>query len=172
MEEYKPVGLFIVKNDKNQYIYDDPFIKGGYMIHDNKYKNYRVYASRYIIGLIAGVLFSTLVDTKRSIIIGVATAIIGEILFRVKFLKTCAYLPNYKRPEGTSFFDTITSSTTTTKKLIKVFLFLALSILIVINAYEQNYSTYILVLCWIVSVISFIMSIMFLIAYIKDRGEK
>lgn len=171
MEEYKPVGLFVVKNDKGQYIYDDPFIKGGYMIHEKKYKNFRIYASRYIIGLIAGVLFSTLVDTKRAVIIGVATALLGEILFRVKFLKSLVYLPNYVRPSGTSFVDTITSSTTKTKKLIKVFLFLALAICIVINAYEQHYEGYMLIGSYVVCVVSAILSIMFLVSYIKDKGE-
>jgi len=173
MDNMKLGGIFVQINEKGQYVYKDPFVKGGYLITLDKVKKYRIYALRYVLALLAAILVSTFIkDIRPALIVGLLTAIVGEILFRVKFLPSCTYLPNYVKDKNATLFKSIQKSTPTNKKIIKAVLFLALAILIVINAYQQNYPEYIIIGSWIVGVISLFMCIVYVIAIIKDGGNK
>ena len=173
MNTYQPKGFFVYLNDKGQCVYSDLFCKGGYIIARSDYKKYQVYALRYILGIVIIALLSTLIAMKPSIIVGVLTVIVGEILFRVKFLgKTCTYDPKFKKPEAASFLDKITKSADPSKKIIKAILFLIFGILIVINAYQQAYTGFFMILSWVVGVISEVFAVLFFISFIKDGGIK
>lgn len=173
MNDYQPKGLFVYQNDKGQYVYSDLFTTGGYVISRSDYKKYQVYALRYILGVAIVALLSMLIDWKPAIIVGVLTVLVGEVLFRVKFLgKTCSYDPRFKKPEANSFLDKITKSTDPSKKIIKAILFVAFGILIVINGYQQNYTGFFMILSWAVGVLSEIFAVLFFISFIKDGGLK
>lgn len=172
MNEYRPVGLFVVENDKGQYIYSDPFIKGGYMIPKAYYKEFRTYAMRYVIGIVVGTLISMFINKAiPSVAAGLATALVGEVLFRVKFLpKKCTFMPDYK--SQSSFLDTLTTSSTRSKKLIKGILLIAIGVLIILNGYDQNFSGVLLYASWVVGILAVLASFLFFISYVKDGGNK
>lgn len=173
MNTYQPKGLFVYINDKGQYVYSDLFCKGGYIISRSDYKKYQVYALRYILGVVIVALLSTLIAMKPSIIVGVLTVIVGEILFRVKFLgKTCTYDPKFVRPQSEDFIDKFTRSPDPSKKIIKAALLLLFGILIVINAYQQNFSNLFVIISWCVGIISEVFAVIFLISYLRDGGKK
>lgn len=173
MNDYQPKGFFVYQNDKGQCVYSDLFTTGGYIISRSDYKKYQVYALRYILGVVIVALLSTLIAMKPSIIVGVLTVIVGEILFRVKFLgKTCTYDPKFRKSEASSFLDKITKSSDPSKKLIKAILFVVFGVLIVINAYQQNYTGFFMILSWAVGVISEIFAVLFFVSFIKDGGNK
>lgn len=172
MNEYRPVGLFVVENDKGQYIYSDPFIKGGYMIPKTYYKEFRTYAMRYVIGIVVGTLISMFINKAiPSVAAGLATAIVGEILFRVKFLpKKCTFMPDYK--SNSNFLDVITTSSTRSKKLIKGFLLIAIGVLIILNAYSEKFVGAMFYASWVVGILALLASILFFISFAKDGGNK
>lgn len=173
MNDYQPKGLFIFQNDKGQYVYSDLFTTGGYIISRSDYKKYQVYALRYILGIVIIALLSTLIDMKPSIIVGVLTVLVGELLFRLKFLaKTCTYDPKFKKPQSDNFLDKITKSSDPSKKLIKAILFVIFGVLIVINAYQQNYTGIFMILSWVIGVLSEIFAVLFFVSFIKDGGRK
>lgn len=169
----RPTGLFIQENDKGQYVYKDMFVKGGYIISNDKAKKYGVYSLRYVIALITALLVDSFINNVLpSLIVGIFVAIVGEILFRVKFLPSCTYLPNYVKKKEESFLTTIIKNTPTSKKIIKIVLFLALAVLIVVNGIQQNYPIYGMVMCYIVSAASLVMCVIHVIALIKEGGNK
>lgn len=171
MKDYKPTGLFINQNDKGQYVFSDFFIKGGYLLLQRDYEKYRIYSMRYTISIIVIALLSTFISMRIAILVGILTAIVGELLFRIKFLKTLTYLPDYKRVDNKTLLDTLTTSSDNNKKIIKAILCVALSILIVINAYQQHYSQTVVICCWVISVIAFIFALLFVISYFKEKNK-
>lgn len=171
MSDYKPVGMFISQNENGQYIYSDPFIKGGFQLGKKDFEKYRIYASRFTISLIVVALLLTFVDPLPSIIVGLFTAVVGELLFRFKFLKSLIYLPDYKSTDQRTFLQKITNSSDDNKKLIKALLLVVLAVLIVINAYQQNFRPTIIYACWVVAFLAFIYAILFVVSYFKYRGK-
>lgn len=170
MNEYRPIGLFVVENDKGQYIYSDPFVKGGYMINKSYYKQFRTYAMRYVLGIVVGTLLSMFIDVLPSVIVGALTAVVGEILFRVKFLpNNCTYLPDYK--SESNFLDVVTNSSTRSRKLIKGLLLIAIGVLIILNAYNEGYVGGLFYGSWVVGVLAILASILFFISFAKDGNK-
>lgn len=170
-EAYKPAGLFISINDKGQYIYSDPFIKGGYLIGKNNYQKYRTYALRYVIGIVIAILFSSFIKLFPALIVGACTIIAGEILFRVKFLKkSCIYIEDYEKDAGRNIIKKVTEPTSKPKQIIKSILFVALGVLLVINAYEQNFTGTLLIICWIVGICVALVGItLLIIVLVKEK---
>lgn len=172
MNEYQPKGIFITQNDKGQYIYSDFFIKGGYAINKSNYQKYRTYAMRYVIGIIVAILLSTIIPLFPSILVGILTAIIGEILFRVKFLrKSCVYLSDYKKDKKDAIRNYITDSSFG-KTIIKAILFVAFGALLILNAYDQNYTGFYFYLSWTVGIIAIVIAIILLILTLINRRKK
>lgn len=174
METNEPKGIFISKNNKGQFVYSDMFMKGGYLITKKEYPKYRNYALRYFIGVAIIILFSsTILDFMPSLFLGLATIIVGEILFRIRFLKgSCTYIPDYKMEPGKTIIDNLVASSTKGKTIIKVFLYILFGGLIVLNAQDQGYTGLPLTLSWIIGVISEIIALFLLVVYIKLRDKK
>lgn len=173
MNEYQPKGLFVSQNDKGQYVYSDLFVKGGYVISKSNYLKYRTYAMRYVIGIIVAILLSTFIPLHYSIIVGILTAIVGEILFRIKFLKkSCVYVSDFKKDTKNSIKSTLADPSSLFKSILRIILFIAFGVLLIINAYEQQYEGFSFYLCWVVGIIACLIALISTILVIKNKGNK
>ena len=78
-------GMHIYKDDHNRYVYYNVFDHVGYILND--IPKYKTYSSRFIVGLIGGILaYSFDLGALLSIIIGVVAYALMEVKFRL-FLK-------------------------------------------------------------------------------------
>lgn len=173
MDYYQPKGLFITKTEKGQYVYSDPLIKGGYVISKKDYQKYRTYALRYVIGIIIIILLSTFIDIVPSLLVGLITIIVGEILFRVKFLKkTCTFMEDFKKDSKETIINNLSKNSPFWKQILKIILFIAFGILLILNAYDQQFEGIILIINWIVGVVSCGIALFLIFLLIKNRGNK
>jgi len=172
MNDYKPTSRFIAQNEKGQYVYSDFLTEGGYVITKGDYNKFRVYTFRYMIGILVGILLSTFIENWiPCVIAGGATAVVGEFIFRFKFLRNCLYLPRYIRPKK-PLLDELTAGTTTGKRIVKMFLFLAFGILIVVFAYTEKFEGFKFYTCWVIGAGSLLMFLLYIISFIKNGGKK
>lgn len=127
-------GVHIYKDDHNRYVYYNVFDHNGYVLND--IQKYKTYSSRFIVGLIGGILaYSFDLGAVLSVIIGLAAYILMEIKFRM-FLKKQSMLPNFKRKERPPRL--VTAASEETKKIyMKIVAYIAFGVLIIILPFSE-----------------------------------
>lgn len=149
----RPTGLHIYEDNKGRDVYYDIFTKKGYVIQEKNRQTYSKYENRYLLVIILIILLCSITNMYLlSIIIGVVVAGVYEFSFRYKFLDGLVCLNNFKPDKKNSIIDQIASSGQKNKVIIKIVLYIALAVLIVLNGYRQNLSTLLMVICYIVAV--------------------
>lgn len=145
-------GIHIYKDDHNRFVYYDVFSHSGYIL--NNIASYRGYSSRFIIGIIAAILAYTFeLGYIASAMIGVGIYIFLEIRFRI-FLKKQVIVPNFKRKERPARLLTA-SKEETNKIYLKIVLYLAFAILIIILPFTAEgalYDTIMKVACILIGI--------------------
>lgn len=137
----KLTGLHIYQDDKGRDVYYDIFSKKGYLLQPSTLKKYFLFKNRYIIAAALGILLLGFIQPPYlPILIGVATAIALEIYFRISFLPSLSTVKGFKPSERQSYLNRIIDNTPKGKIIMKVVLYLALSILLVVNALQAGYT--------------------------------
>lgn len=166
----RPSGIHIYIDDKGRDVYYDVFTKRGYVIQEKNRSTYARFENRYLLCIILIILLCSITDNYLlSIIIGVVAAIIYEIAFRFNFLTTLVAINNFKPKEKNSIINQIANSNQKQKTIIKVILYIALAVLIVINAYKQGLSTPLIILSYIVSLFGIASAIINIIALTRMK---
>lgn len=145
-------GFHIYKDDHNRYVYYNVFNHVGYVLND--IPKYKTYSSRFLIGLVAGIIaFSFDLSEILSILIGVAAYVFMEVKFRL-FLRNQTQIPNFKRKERPPRL--VTAASEETKKIyMKIVAYLLFGILIIILPYtEDHFNTISKFLCILVGVLA------------------
>ena len=128
-------GMHIYKDDHNRYVYYNVFDHVGYILND--IPKYKTYSSRFIVGLIGGILaYSFDLGALLSIIIGVAAYALMEVKFRL-FLKKQTQIPNFKPKERP--LRLLTAASEETKKIyMKIAAYLLFGILIILLPFSEG----------------------------------
>lgn len=150
MNREELAGVNIYKDDHNRYVYYNVFNHVGYVLSD--IQKYKTYSSRFIIGLLAGILaYSFDLGVILSLLIGIAAYAFMEVKFRF-FLKTQTQMPNFKRKKRPPRLITA-ASVETNKIYMKIFAYLLFGILIIYLPFsEENYSMLVKVLCIVIGI--------------------
>lgn len=166
----RPSGINIYVDEKGRDVYYDVFTKRGYVIQEKNRATYSKFENRYLLCLILIILLCSITNNYvLSIIIGVVVAIIYEVAFRFKFLETLVAINNFKPKEKYSIIDQIANSNQKQKTIIKAILYVALAVLIIINAYRQHLSTPLMILSYLVSVFGVASAVINTIALTKMK---
>ena len=165
-------GINIYRTKKGQFVYYDRFRKNGYIISPERERQYRIYANRLLFVVLAVILAGNFfLSWKNSCIAGVILYIFLEVLFRFRFLPTCTTLPNFV-PEKRESLVLQMSRVPRNKLITKILLFIALGVLLILNAGEQNYTGWVLWLSYGFSVAAFFMSALNVAALLRSSKEK
>lgn len=168
-EDNKIGGLNVYHDEKGRPVYLNRMNHVGYVLTD-KTKPFRTYSSRFFIGGIAAI-FAYMFELPliMCIFLGIAAYALMEFKFR-KFLQTLPQIPNFK---PVNHMGTIQSEANldTKKIIIKIFLFIALSVLLIVNAYQQGYEGVILYLNWAIAVAAAIMCIIEIRAFLFKKNN-
>ena len=120
-------GMHIYKDDHNRYVYYNVFDHVGYILND--IPKYKTYSSRFIVGLIGGIL-------AYSFDFGVAAYALMEVKFRL-FLKKQTQIPNFKPKERP--LRLLTAASEETKKIyMKIAAYLLFGILIILLPFSEG----------------------------------
>ena len=165
-------GFHIYQDEKDRNIYYDWITKNAYVISDKNVGKYYFYQNRLVFAIIAFVLAVNFVlDTTASFILAVAIVVVMEILFRTRFLPSLTQIAKFKptKTKRSSMIDQIAESNDKKKVMLKIFLYAAFGILLIINAYIEHLSQTLLGLSIVVGVISIVIALMHIIALTRMK---
>lgn len=134
-------GMNIYLNKSGNPVYYNIFDKKGYIVGHKVEHKFRLFYYRYFIIMALLILLGDYFKTFQNTIL--VTAFMGlavEIYFRTVFLKQLKSIDNFKREKKISKLEIIIKSNEKEKTIVKACAYILLSILIVINAMQQNYN--------------------------------
>lgn len=148
-------GRNIYVDERGRDVYYDRFTKNGYLIQEKNLKSYFMYQNRFILVIIGIILgYNFLASLETCIIIGVIVAIIIEIMFRRKYLPSLITIQGFKPEKKLPVYKQIADGEARGKVILKTFLYLAMSILLVLNAYIEKLEFPMFALSVVVAIIS------------------
>lgn len=145
--------------DGNRLVYFDYQKKIAYFVPQDKEGRFRFYYNRLLIGvLIIGLAISFNLNPLISIGIGLVVYLLLTFMFYTKFLPSLSYSNNFdlnkiKQPEKTI------NKESRKKAILRIVLYLAFGVLLVLNAYDQNVTNEMLILSYAILVFCIFVSI-------------
>ena len=134
-------GNNIYVDDLGRNVYFDKLSKEAYLIQDKDIKSFSFYSNRFILVVGSIIVFSAFLE---SIVVCISIAtfllIVLEIIFRKKYLPSLIKLDNFKTIKKMSYVDQEVQTNSRNKTLTKVGLFILLTVLLGLNAYEKEFS--------------------------------
>lgn len=128
-------------------VYYNIFNKNGYIVSKQVEQKFRIFYHRYsiivVVMILLGDYFNSLTNTFLFYIVA---TILVEIYFRLVFLKKLKVIKDFKRECKTSKIESIINSKEKEKTIMKAVAYLLLSVLLVINAIQQNFNIIFLIL--------------------------
>ena len=151
-------------------VYYNVFDKNGYIVSKQIEQKFRLFYNRYSIICIVTILLGDYFYTwQNTLLVGIGAVVLLELYFRLFFLKKLKVIKNFKREGKTSKLESTIKSKEKEKTIMKACAYLLLSILIIINAIQQNLNLIFLILSAIIALYSFYIGIINTIAFSKMK---
>ena len=151
-------------------IYYNVFNKNGYIVSKQIEQKFRIFYYRYsvifIVMILLGDYFKSLQNT---FLVGGGAVILSEVYFRSIFLKKLKVIKNFKRERKISRLEITIKSKEKEKVVMKACAYALLSVLIIINAIQQNFNELFLVVSAVAAIYSFYIGIINIIALSKMK---
>ncbi len=133
------VGMNIYTDKYNRSIYYNVFDKKGYIITEKNYKAYAYLQNRYLITIAVTIISSIFIsDYLINILIGAIALVVLELYFRFKVLPNCVILDKFVPLKENKSRNRL-KETSKDKMVIRSIAYIALAILLVLNAFEQGF---------------------------------
>ncbi len=151
-------------------VYYNAFDKNGYIISKEVEQKFRLFYYRYSIIVIVLILLGDYFKSlQNTLIVGVVAVALVELYFRGIYLKKLKVIKSFKRDKKVSKLEVIIRSKEKEKILMKACAYILLSVLIVINAIQQNFNIIFMILSGIVAAYSIYSGVLNIIAVNKIK---
>lgn len=166
-------GMNIYKDSYGRTVYYDQLTKSGYLITPKDSNLYVLYSKRFIIPIFLFVLIyeSTIggrtLGFSESILVCLAAMMMMEVLFRFHYLKNLTVIPNFKPTAKEDFITRMTKDAAKGMLAMKAGLYIALSALLVLLAYSENYDGALFIICLILAAVVALIAVIYLIGFTK-----
>lgn len=150
----QPAGKNLYFDKKKRMVYVSPYLHEALYLPKYEYKKFNRFKSRYLICaatfMILGPAFSSWFNLPLWMAALIALLALAGFEFSFyRFQKTLAVAKNFDPTTAVSTIDQTISKETRQKAYIKITLYIALGVLLVLNAYDQHYDQTIIIICWI-----------------------
>lgn len=163
-------GMNIYSDIYGNSVYYNIFNKSGYIISKDYEQKFRVLYNRYSIIVVILILLGDYFKTiENTLIFGVIALVLTEIYFRTGFLKKMKVIENFKRENKISKLQQIIKQREKDKTIMKAVAYVAFGILLMINAFQQNFNIAFIALSGIATLYSFYSGIINAIAVTKMK---
>lgn len=151
-------------------VYYNVFDKNGYIVSKEVEPKFRLFYYRYSIVFIVMILLGDYFKSvQNTFLFGIGFMVLVELYFRFIFLKKLKIIKNFKKENKTSILEEIIRGKEKDKAIMKAYAYSLLSILVVINAIQQNFNVLFLVVSAIGALYSFYIGIINMIAFNKIK---
>ena len=166
-------GRNIYLDNHNQTVYYDKITKKGYII-DNKFeKQFYFYNHRFILIAVVLILFSSYFPSWiHVIILGIILGIITELLFRFQFLNKLRLAKKFDKTKKQTLLKAIVASKDVKKTILRIILYLAFAILIVLNAITMKADYSVIIISILLCLVGCYYALINTVALIKINQQK
>lgn len=165
-------GTNIYLNRAGNTVYYNVFDKKGYIVGHKIEQKFRLFYYRYFIVIALLVLLGDYFKTfGNTLLVGAVAVVITEFYFRKVFLKKLKSINDFKRERKVSKIEMIIKSEEKEKTVMKICAYIVLSVLIVINAIQQNYNSAFMILSILAAVYAVYSAVINGVAISKMNGK-
>ena len=151
-------------------IYYNIFNKNGYIVSKSVEQKFRLFYHRYSIIFILLILLGDYFNTfSNTLLFGIVLIALSEIYFRAFFLNKLKVIKNFKRERKVSILENTIKSKEKEKTIMKGIAYIFLSVLIILNAIQQNFNFIFIAISGIMSLFSLYYGIINIVAFIKMK---
>lgn len=151
-------------------VYYNVFDKNGYIVSKEVEPKFRLFYYRYSIVFVVMILLGDYFKSvQNTFLFGIGFMVLVESYFRFIFLKKLKIIKNFKKENKTSILEEIIRGKEKDKAIMKACAYSLLSILVVINAIQQNFNVLFLVVSSVGAVYSFYIGVINIVAFNKIR---
>ena len=151
-------------------VYYNTFDKNGYIISKQVEPKFRLLYYRYSVICIVIILLGDYFYTwQNTLLVGIGATALVEVYFRLFFLKKLKVIKDFKKEKKTSLMENTIKSKEKEKPIMKACAYVLLSILLIINAIQQNLNIIFLILSTIIAMYSFYIGVINTIAFSKIK---
>ena len=134
-------GRNIYTDKRKRTIYYDWLTKQGYLVEKQHENRMLFFKNRFVVILFAAILCAgTFLTWIQAILAGVITLVLVEVYFRLSYLKKMEVVQDVDFERRVSALKHIVDTKSRGKVIALAVLYLAFSVLIVLNAYLEQYS--------------------------------
>lgn len=147
-------------------VYYNIFNKNGYIISKQMEQKFKIFYYRYSIIFIFMVLMGDYFKSlQNTFLVGIGATVLVELYFRTIFLSKLKVIKDFKRERKTSKLESIVNSKEKEKIVMKACAYALLSVLLILNAIQQNFNALFLTLSILGAVYSIYIGIINIIAF-------
>lgn len=163
-------GRNVYTDKRKRTIYYDRLTKQGYLIHKQNENRMLFFQNRFVIILFAAILCAgTFLSWTQAVLAGVITAVLVEVYFRMSYLKKLEVAEDVDFERRVSSLQYIIDNKSRSKVIALAVLYLLFAVLIVLNAYMEQYSMGLNVLSGLLAVVGLYCSILHMVALSKMK---
>ena len=139
LDNYNPFKKHILVDSKNRTVYYDYRTKTAYYLTDADIGKQRLFSNRWIFSISAAVLLGGwFLKPPLAIAVGIIIDIALLAFFKMKFLPSLTRKENANLADYKDGSDKKTDDASTTRVIIRILLYIAFAILLVLNAYDRK----------------------------------
>ena len=173
VEHIRLSGRNIYTDKKGRVIFYDMITKKGYLVDKAHENSAIVFKNRWVLILFAAILFgATFFTWMQALIAWAVMMAVGEAVFRLNFLKKLEQVTDIDFDRRQTALQYIIENKSKGKIILLAVLYLLLAVLIILNAYTEEYDTKMWVLSGLVSLVGFYFSLLHIIAIFKLGTDK
>lgn len=151
-------------------VYYNVFNKNGYIVSKQMEQKFRIFYYRYSVIFIVMILLGDYFESlQNTFLVGGGAIVLAELYFRLIFLKKLKVIKNFKRERKTSRLESTIKSKEKEKTVMKACAYALLSVLLIINAIQQNFNALFVALSAVAAIYSFYIGIINIIAFSKMK---
>lgn len=163
-------GTNIYLTRYGEVVYYNIFNKNGYIVSKQVEQKFKLFYYRYSIIFIVMILLGDYFKSfQNTFLVALGAIALVELYFRVFFLNNLKVIKNFKRERKTSKLESIVNSKEKEKTVMRVCAYILLSVLIVINAIQQQYNVLFVALSILGAIYSFYTGVINIIAFNKMK---
>lgn len=162
----------VFKHPSGRIIYYDYLTNRAYTIPPEKQQQFPLYQNRYLVSLLVVALALVFeVPVWICLVGGLAVAIGFEIFFRKRYLPSFTYTERFNIEEAINMEKKVDKESFK-KTLLRIVVYSAFAIVLVLNAYDMEMSQTAVLACWAISAVVAVLVIKMIIDLVLNRKEK
>ena len=173
VEKIRLSGRNIYTDKKGRIIFYDMLTKKGYLI-DKKNENSAVFfKNRIVVILFAAILFgATFLSVLQAVLAWAIMMALSEFFYRMSFLKNLEPVTDVDFERRVSALQYIVENKEKSRVIVLIVLYFLFAVLVILNAYTENYSVKLWVFSGCLSVVGVYFGVLHIIALVKMKGRK